>query len=269
MSFVNPSLSFKKQQLSESLYLGTVIDNVDPLKIGRLRVRVVEVHGSSADNDASLPWATPLRSPQLGAAADLSSFHVPDIGTRVLIMFHRGSIYSPLYSFIPLSLTEKWSEMDTNYPERYGFIDSLGNKTVIDKTDKTLDAIMYDGATERVHLRIDPTKYQITDNNTNTIKVDLSAGTVSAVLGNGYSISISSSGAFTINAPVASSVTTPTLTLNGNFVVNGTITASSNIASTGGDVSDQTSSMQDMRNTYNSHTHNETGSVTNSPNQSM
>ena len=52
----------------------------------------------------------------------------------------------------------------------------------------------------------------------------------------------------TVNAKTSVNITTPTLTLTGNLSVSGNI-------SSGGQVSDVKSSMQDMRTTYNGHTH--------------
>lgn len=68
----------------------------------------------------------------------------------------------------------------------------------------------------------------------------------------------------TINASSSVNITTPTLTLTGNLSVSGNITS-------GGQVSDVKSSMQAMRNTYNSHTHGNgnNGANTNAPNSSM
>jgi phage baseplate assembly protein V len=57
-------------------------------------------------------------------------------------------------------------------------------------------------------------------------------------------------------------VDTPNTLIKGNLHVEGDTTCD-------GDVSDHSGPMQEMRGTYNGHNHNETGSVTNTPNQVM
>ncbi|MGH8218988.1 MAG: hypothetical protein ACREUT_10560 [Steroidobacteraceae bacterium] len=58
-------------------------------------------------------------------------------------------------------------------------------------------------------------------------------------------------------------------THTGDVSVTGKITASSDIASTGGDVSDQKSTIQSMRDTYNDHTQPISGSTADAPTQQM
>ena len=48
MSFINPTVEFKRHELGEGFFLGTVKDNEDPKKLGRARVRVPEVHGTQS-----------------------------------------------------------------------------------------------------------------------------------------------------------------------------------------------------------------------------
>lgn len=63
-----------------------------------------------------------------------------------------------------------------------------------------------------------------------------------------------------VNASAACNLETPTVAATGDIQADGDITDNQG---SGG------SSMGSMRSTYNGHTHNETGSVTNAPNQSM
>jgi len=59
------------------LYRGTVTDNLDPLKIGRIRVQVPEVTG-----EADSPWA--MLCIPFGIVA------IPQVGAVVLIQFEQG-----------------------------------------------------------------------------------------------------------------------------------------------------------------------------------
>jgi uncharacterized protein involved in type VI secretion and phage assembly len=46
--------------------------------------------------DAELPWCAVLRRPQNGSADNVSTFFVPDVGSRVVVVFDKGDVYSPL-----------------------------------------------------------------------------------------------------------------------------------------------------------------------------
>ncbi len=86
-----------------------------------------------------------------------------------------------------------------------------------------------------------------------------------------------------INATIGITETTPIKTINGDLQVNGKITATGNVKSSGGNLeaalgnvdapagqlSDQVGNMAGMRTIYNTHDHNETGGVTDAPNQGM
>lgn len=65
-------------------------------------------------------------------------------------------------------------------------------------------------------------------------------------------------------------ITCPLVTMSGDLEVDGNITSGQNITADG-EVRDAagTKSMSGMRNTYNTHTHPETGVTTNQPNQAM
>jgi hypothetical protein len=80
-----------QDNLRDTHWLGEVVDNVDPDKLGRCRVRVfgkfdlLEIE--------SIPWATPMNRIMTG------SWHVPNIGEVVSIRFDNGNIYHPEYWF--------------------------------------------------------------------------------------------------------------------------------------------------------------------------
>ena len=71
-------------------FRGTVADNLDPERRGRLRVNVPGVH----DHDPS-SWALPafpLAGPQLGV------FVLPPVGARVWLEFEQGYIGTPIWT---------------------------------------------------------------------------------------------------------------------------------------------------------------------------
>lgn len=72
---------------------GLVVDNMDPLKIGRLRIRVPVLHGASPADpsymaDSSIPWSYPV-IPWYGAY-DCGSFIVPPVGAYLWVIQTEG-----------------------------------------------------------------------------------------------------------------------------------------------------------------------------------
>jgi len=72
-------------------YRGLVVDNQDPKKLGRLRVRVPSVLGK----DVVTGWATPCVP--YGGAAGQGSLFVPDVDAGVWIEFEEGDLEFPIW----------------------------------------------------------------------------------------------------------------------------------------------------------------------------
>jgi hypothetical protein len=67
-----------------ALYRGVVTDNADPLKVGRVKVRVPGLLEPSSG------WALPLNVG--GGAEALGLFFVPEVGAEVAVWFHQGDV---------------------------------------------------------------------------------------------------------------------------------------------------------------------------------
>ena len=80
-----------REKLSDSTFMGVVINNEDPLKLGRCKVKVFQVFDRLADED--VPWATPWKD------LNGNAFTVPDVGKHVLVVFDQGNKYSPEYIY--------------------------------------------------------------------------------------------------------------------------------------------------------------------------
>lgn len=92
-------------------YLGVVEDNNDPKKLGRIKVRVLDVFDNTPLND--IPWSNPWK--------DLvgDEFKVPDNGKIVTVVFENADINSPEYVFsdhFNINLEKKLSQLsDADY----------------------------------------------------------------------------------------------------------------------------------------------------------
>lgn len=77
------------------IYAGVVDYNIDPLKQGRIKVRVPELHGSEKSLDVDeLPWCELMHSH--GGLHDTGSFVVPEVGSSVWVGFINGDPQFPI-----------------------------------------------------------------------------------------------------------------------------------------------------------------------------
>jgi hypothetical protein len=72
-------------------YLGVVENNEDPERLGRCRIRVVDIFDEIPTED--IPWATPKKD------VNGNSFNIPDLGKFVTVKFDSGNIYKPEYYY--------------------------------------------------------------------------------------------------------------------------------------------------------------------------
>ena len=94
-------------------YPGVVMSTADPLKIGRVKVRVFELHGDDDIDTDVLPWATPKTQ---GGFQENGAFSVPPEGSSVWVEFLYGDIEYPIYSAGFHGLLRKKHVHDTGLP---------------------------------------------------------------------------------------------------------------------------------------------------------
>ena len=137
MSFLKPFGDIKKEYKSRECieYIGDVEDNNDPKKLGRLRVRIAIYEDIKTEQ---LPWCFPSLSTFLGNSRDSIDFGVPEIGSQVKVYFPTQDIYHPFYKGADLTEDNKCSFFDEDYPNSYGWKDSVGNFFRVNKTQKTM-----------------------------------------------------------------------------------------------------------------------------------
>lgn len=76
-----------------SKWTGTVVDNSDPLRLGRVRVRIYGLYDDV--QDGALPWAL---SEDTWLGSNASNIVIPEKGTVVRGIFEDGDIYKPVYN---------------------------------------------------------------------------------------------------------------------------------------------------------------------------
>lgn len=102
-----------KDNLNSTDWLGEVIDINDPLKIGRVKVRV---WGKFDDLDVEfIPWSNPISNFKSGSASGGSSFSVPKLNSIVGITFDNGDIYHPQYHYSQRLSDEVREEIKDSY----------------------------------------------------------------------------------------------------------------------------------------------------------
>jgi len=85
-------------------YGGLVESAKDPLKLGRLKVRVPHVFGSTGSGSGfvstnDLPWALPAGMPAGGSSSAGGFSHLPDVGDKVWVRFLDGEPEKPIWEW--------------------------------------------------------------------------------------------------------------------------------------------------------------------------
>lgn len=117
-------------------YLGFVEDNNDPEKLGRIKVRIAPYSELSTTD---LPWATPKLGTH-GNSAEYGGLNVPELGSQVRVDFPSKDFTAPYYSGAELNEVNKTTFFDEDYPNTYGYKDSVGNFIKVNKERGTFQA---------------------------------------------------------------------------------------------------------------------------------
>jgi hypothetical protein len=148
MSFINIADKISPKNPLLQMHDGTVVDNNDPLKLGRVRVTIPNVLQST--DPKRLPWMKNIQPAGLGGSIHSNSVNVPEIGSQLIIIFPHNNIYFGY--FIGYSQNKKIHNdfFDLDYPNSYGWVDSAGNKFRINKKSGIIDIIHLSGT----HIQI-------------------------------------------------------------------------------------------------------------------
>ncbi len=112
------------------VHIATVKVNEDPNKLSRVRC---SIEGLIEGSDNLLPWFSLRNSTMFGSSSDTQFQCVPDIGSKVLVIFPDLTPYTGEVVGAYDSTTTHNSELDDDYPDTYGFKDSKGNVFKVNK----------------------------------------------------------------------------------------------------------------------------------------
>jgi hypothetical protein len=108
-----PLKNYWKDDLDSTAWLGEVVDIADPLKNGRVKVKVFGKFDQIPTSD--IPWAHPGNNLTGGAATGGGMFSVPKLGSIVSVRFDNGNIYHPEYFFNQKLSDEAKAEIENSY----------------------------------------------------------------------------------------------------------------------------------------------------------
>lgn len=106
-----------KKELIGKFFIGEVVDNNDPEKEGRAKIKVFGMFSSDKVTTEAIPWAQPFNRSMFagggnGGYADIS---VPKIGTYVRVQFAEGDLMAPEYTSIQTVSPEVKAEIGDSY----------------------------------------------------------------------------------------------------------------------------------------------------------
>lgn len=116
-------------------YVGRVVNNEDPEKLGRCQIRVFCVFEENRIKDEDLPWAMPDMN---FIGSKVGSFVVPPVGAIVKVYFNNGDIYQPHYTTKILDKNNLPSRRMKKYPNNIVFFETdNGDYFEIDRENST------------------------------------------------------------------------------------------------------------------------------------
>ena len=117
---------------TDKIYVGVVVDNKDPSRMQRVRVKLPQ-HPSNLENK-DIPWSVPEKTGMFGSGNGLGTLAVPVEGSFVSVRMCPDQ-YSTVYTQIQ-TVTD--SDISSGYPNAYGFKDANGNRLSMDLVNNLL-----------------------------------------------------------------------------------------------------------------------------------
>jgi len=186
-------------------YRAVVVDNMDPRRLGRLRVKVPGVLGP----DVVTGWATPCAP--YGGAADQGLLFVPERDAGVWVEFEQGDVEFPIWvgtywsrpgdeSQLPKPQAEDGAERtDVQDPPTRKILKTLKGHTVqFEDADGVEAVLVREGVTGHL-ITMDKRGITIVDKNQNRVLLDDDGVKITDATGNAIALTES---AFTLTAKV-------------------------------------------------------------------
>ena len=158
-------------------YIGIVEENQDPKKIGRCRVRVIDIFDEIPVED--IPWASPWKD------LNGNSFNVPERGKVVTVVFDSGNIYKPEYIYAEhynVNLEKKLQSLEgNNYTSMKSLI--FDHKTQIYVNDE--EGLKLDHKFNNINITKDEININLKDN-FGKVNIGTPTSNQQAILGNHF-----------------------------------------------------------------------------------
>ena len=158
-------------------YIGVVEDNNDPKKLGRVRIRVLDVFDNISVDD--IPWATPWKDLNGNMA------NIPEKGKVLTVVFDQGNIYKPEFIFAEHFNINLEKKLKTLEGKDYISMKSVlfDHKTQFFVNDK--DGVILDYKITQINLRDGGIDMNLKDN-MGTINIGSGNANQQAILGTNF-----------------------------------------------------------------------------------
>jgi len=195
-----------------NMYVGRVVDNMDPEKLGRCRIMVYSVFDEHIPTN-QLPWAIP----EFSFVGSLKgSFIVPRIGTMVSVRFDSGEINLPIYSTKVLNKNQLPTNKDVNYPNNLIFFETdNGDKAEINLVNRS--AVFEHAGGSKIYF--DDGEIDISQPNGNTINMQNDAIVIEHFSGNTVTVDSTGIHISAVTGNVDTEHPTGFLTDDGSFTI--------------------------------------------------
>lgn len=149
-----PVSTLTKPKLNKGDLIAYVIDNNDPEKRQRVRMRCPQLHRGVPDN--LLPWALSDRSDNYSNAGQgVGSVNVPPIGSKCYYRIDENDPHNPRFGGSPASddVNKDHEMLKEKYPHTRGNVDSANNRRASNNEKETVDFAHSSGTNQHIDAK--------------------------------------------------------------------------------------------------------------------
>jgi Type VI secretion system/phage-baseplate injector OB domain len=127
-------------------YTGVVVDDNDPKKRQRVRIRIPQLHRNVPDD--KLPWSMPQAEGQMNAGGGVGTVKVPPKGSHLFLKYDDDEPHHVYYGGSPTTdNVHKDNEiLKEDYPDTMGHVDQAGNKATVNTRKNTITTTHVSGS---------------------------------------------------------------------------------------------------------------------------